>query len=77
MKPVNLVNSLEKPVGMSVGSAGLADFAMFVMDGFVSLPGDGRKVPVKILCDTAASQSFILVEELRGQGSGPICCQVM
>lgn len=59
MKPVNLVNSLGKPLGVCVGS-NLADFALFVMDGFVSLPADGREVPVKILHDTAASQSFIL-----------------
>lgn len=43
-----------------MGIAGLADFTMVMMDGFVSLPGDGRKVPLKILRDTAASQSFIL-----------------
>lgn len=36
----------------------LADFAPFIMDGLVSLPGNGPKVPVKMLRDTA--QSFIL-----------------
>lgn len=41
-------------------SSGLAYFAPFVMDGVVSLPGDSLKVPVKMLRDTAASQSFIL-----------------
>ena len=37
-----------------------ADFKPFVMDGFVALSGSGGKIPVKILRDTAASQSFIL-----------------
>lgn len=40
-------------------SSGLADFA-FLMDGVVSLPGNSLKVPVKMLRDTAAFQSFIL-----------------
>lgn len=40
-------------------TSGLADFAPFVMNGFVSLPGCCDKVPVKMLRDTAASQSFI------------------
>lgn len=37
-----------------------ADFAPFVMDGCVSMPGCSDKVPVKMLRDTAASQSFTL-----------------
>lgn len=37
-----------------------ADFKPFVMDGFVALTGSTKKIPVKILRDTAASQSFIL-----------------
>lgn len=36
-------------------------FAPFIMDGFVTLPADPSvRVPIKILRDTAASQSFIL-----------------
>lgn len=41
-------------------SSDLADFVPFVMDGFVSMPGGSHKVPVKMLRDTAASQSIIL-----------------
>lgn len=39
-------------------------FAPFIMDGFVSLPGEHLKISVKILCDTGASQSFILQDVL-------------
>lgn len=39
-------------------------FAPFIMDGFVSLPGEHLKTPVKILRDTGASQSFILRDAL-------------
>lgn len=42
-------------------------FAPFIMDGFVSLPGESSerlKIPVKILRDTGASQSFILQDVL-------------
>lgn len=60
VKPVSLVNSLVKSSDVPVVSAGLADFAPFIMDGWVSLSGGGREVPVKILRDSAASQSFIL-----------------
>ena len=36
-------------------------FAPFITDGFVTLPGaPGTQVPIRILRDTAASQSFIL-----------------
>lgn len=63
VKPVALVNKfdedLNRPV-MSKMPSGLAYFAPFVMDGVVSLPGNSLKVPVKMLRDTAASQSFIL-----------------
>lgn len=38
----------------------MADFAPFIMDGVVPLPGNSFKVPVKMLQDTAVSQSFIL-----------------
>lgn len=37
-----------------------ADFKPFVMDGFVSVAGCSNEIPVKILRDTAASQSLIL-----------------
>ena len=36
-----------------------ADYTLFVSNGFVSLVGDAHRVPVKILRDTGASESFI------------------
>ncbi|XP_061744139.1 uncharacterized protein LOC133543542 [Nerophis ophidion] len=42
----------------SVESAA-SDFAPFISDGWVSLVGETQKVPVKILRDTGASESFI------------------
>lgn len=65
-KPVNLVSTQIKPVE----AAGLADFATFIMDGYVSLPNDSLEVLAKILRDTAASQSFILMGVLP-MGQGP------
>lgn len=64
-KAVALVNKFDKTfTEMSEAfeemSSDLEDFAPFVMDGFVSLPGNSSKVPVRMLRDTAASQSFIL-----------------
>ena len=51
--PVNLdVNS--HPVGL------ISDYSPFISDGFVSLLGSEKKIPVKILCDTGVSESFIL-----------------
>lgn len=41
-------------------TCGYADFKLFVMDGFVSVSGSSERIPVKILRDTATSQSFIL-----------------
>lgn len=41
-------------------ACGYADFKPFVMDGFVAVSSGTEKIPFKILCDTAASQSFIL-----------------
>ncbi|KAK0132100.1 Retrovirus-related Pol polyprotein from transposon 412 [Merluccius polli] len=40
-------------------SSSIADYAPFVTEGFVSLTGDTHRVPVKILRDTGASESFI------------------
>uniref|UniRef100_A0A8C5E215 SCAN box domain-containing protein n=1 Tax=Gouania willdenowi TaxID=441366 RepID=A0A8C5E215_GOUWI len=60
-RPVALIKT-EYEVGMSLPcerNSKYADFKPFVMDGFVSLSGE-CKTPVKILRDTAASQSFIL-----------------
>lgn len=59
LKPVALVNKIEK-VEEIPESSDLGDFKPFVMDGFVSMPGCRDKVPVKMLRDTTASQSFIL-----------------
>lgn len=58
-KPVALVNKIEEAEEIPE-SSDLAHFTPFVMDGFVSLPGCNDRVPVKMLRDTAASQSFIL-----------------
>lgn len=56
--------------GASVGANGLVDFGPFVMDGFVSLPGNSCVLPVKVLSDTVSSQSFILAGVLTlGQDS--------
>lgn len=57
-KPVALVNKFDET--LNEFPADLADFAPFVMEGFVSLAGSSHGVPVKMLRDTAASQSFIL-----------------
>lgn len=62
VKPVALIKTV-KHVSQSLQSqkpCDYADFKPFVMDGFVSVSRDGVKIPVKILRDTAASQSFIL-----------------
>lgn len=51
--PLNLdVNS--HPVGPN------SNYSMFISDGFVSLLGSEKQIPVKILRDTGASESFIL-----------------
>lgn len=65
IKPVALIKTVNQ-VSQSLQSqksCDYADFKPFVMDGFVSVSTDGEKIPVKILRDTAASQSFILVVE--------------
>lgn len=36
------------------------DFGPFFTDGSVSLPDSDEMVPVRILCDTGAGQSFLL-----------------
>lgn len=62
-KPVALVNTFDTTLDLTVVpevSSELMDFASFVMDGVFSLPGNGPRVPVKMLRDTAASQFFIL-----------------
>ncbi|KAL0147780.1 hypothetical protein M9458_056923, partial [Cirrhinus mrigala] len=46
------------------GVSGVSDYAPFISDGFVSLIGDTHKVPVKILRDTGASESFICASVL-------------
>lgn len=64
VKPVALVHKAGKELDMPVMSdkkfSDLVDFALFVTDGVVSLPGSSVMVPIKTLWDTAASQSFIL-----------------
>lgn len=61
-KPVALIKTVSQfnESLLPVNWCEYSDFKPFVMDGFVSLSGDNKKVPVKILRDTAASQSFIL-----------------
>lgn len=59
-KPVALVNRFNGTLNeFPAVSTDLADFAPFVMDGFVSLPGSSHGAPVKMLTDTVASQFFI------------------
>lgn len=55
-----MIKKLDEPVTSKDNSGDLTDFVPFIMDVVVSLPGNNIKVPVKILRDTAASQSFIL-----------------
>ena len=63
-KPVVLVKTQHTPGNHVFEQDDLAVFAPFVMEGFVSMEGIDKKVPVKILRDTAASQSFILEDVL-------------
>ncbi|XP_055513664.1 uncharacterized protein LOC129710578 [Leucoraja erinacea] len=60
-KPVALV-STQKALAIPVvpETDGCRNYSAFVMHGFVSLEDGGSKVPVSILRDTGASQSFIL-----------------
>ncbi|KAK0135992.1 Retrovirus-related Pol polyprotein from transposon 412 [Merluccius polli] len=46
------------------GVSDVSDYAPFISDGFVSLVGDAHRVPVKILRDTGASESFICASVL-------------
>ncbi|KAK7945248.1 hypothetical protein WMY93_000976 [Mugilogobius chulae] len=63
--PVALVNTQGNQIVLPVGpGCHLEKFSPFVMNGLVSLCGDDVKIPVKILRDTAASQSFILSDVL-------------
>lgn len=38
------------------------DYTPFITDGLVSLPDQSQTVPVRILLDTGAAQSFLLSE---------------
>ncbi|KAL3967153.1 FMS-like tyrosine kinase 1 [Sarotherodon galilaeus] len=58
------VVSQDMPVLTKSDSESYSGFEDFVSDGFVSLPGDVHKVPVKILRDTGAKDSFILASVL-------------
>lgn len=49
---------------MGSGTSDLGSFGPFVIDGVVSFPGGQVKIPIKILWDTAVSQSFILEDVL-------------
>ena len=40
------------------------NYAPFITEGFVSMVGDARRVPVKILRDTGASESFVCQSSL-------------
>lgn len=53
-KPLRIVPLDECLLGLN------QSYIPFVTEGFVSLPGGAEYVPVKVLCDTGASESFIL-----------------
>lgn len=61
VKPENFVS--EQVIG-TVKPENFAGFEAFVSDGFVALQGSDCKVPVKILRDTGARDSFILASVL-------------
>ena len=42
----------------------MSNYAPFITEGFVSMMGDDRIVPVKILRDTGSSESFICQSSL-------------
>lgn len=46
------------------GVSDVSNYAPFISDGFVSCVGDAHRVPVKILRDTGASESFICASVL-------------
>ncbi|KAG1933868.1 gag-pol fusion protein [Pimephales promelas] len=46
--------------GSDVIKANVNDYSSFITDGFVSLVGSSERVPVKILRDTGACESFLL-----------------
>lgn len=53
-----LTVALQKPD--IVQAMDVSDYGPFITNGFVSLVGSPQKVPVKILRDTEALESFIL-----------------
>ncbi len=61
VKPVVLavtaseVNNVQKSCSQCVST-----FSPFVRDGFVRLVNSTEEVPVKILCDTGSSETFVL-----------------
>lgn len=54
------VGASERNGGADSVVTGGSDYFPFVTDGLVSLVGSSNRVPVKILRDTGASESFIL-----------------
>lgn len=62
---------------VKVGSSP-CDFSAFISDGVVSLVGDSKGVPIKILRDTGASDSFILESVLPfSKMSDTGCCVIV
>ena len=64
-RPVKTVGLVKKASSVSdlspvSSQAKLEVFALFLMDSAVFLTEEGGKIPITILRDTAASQSFIL-----------------
>lgn len=59
-KPVTLLKTLNNTFSSTPGPTESAAFRPFIMDGFISVSHSSPKVPIKILRDTATSQSFIL-----------------
>lgn len=61
MAAVSAVSSVAGLPSPAVGDAEVwAAYAPFIREGFVSMVGSGVQVPVKILWDTAAYNSFIV-----------------
>lgn len=64
IRPAALANSFI-PVAMDVQKVepiqqkNMVDFGPFISEGFVSLPGSDKQVPVKILRDTGSFDSFV------------------
>lgn len=72
-KSVALVGTQKTPVVPEVPESDeCRNYSAFIMNGFVSLEDGGDRVPVSILCDTGATQSFILDSVLPFSGESSV-----